>query len=304
MREIVNIPCDSSVLHGVAHLPQEDSAARVGLLIISLNDINSKLGPHRLYSELADAAARAGFHVLRYDNRGTGDSPGVCDPSFAQRVKDARTSIGFFRTRYRLEAVVGWGLCLGASVTAHCTVGVRGEERVDGMILCNILAQGSRVSHPELDYKIVDIPTLCRHMFLDGNLLRKLRQAPRKLHIYRKNVPKLATNLLKRYGKERQLEQQRSGVARVGELLASYPGPCLMIFGGKDAYWTCFLEQVNPGDRLGLAKKRLPLDWAIVDDGDHTFASREQTNELVGYTLQWLERFRREHAPSLAGSLA
>lgn len=304
MTEIVTIPCGSAVLHGVVHLPARQSEERVGVFV-SLNNVNSKVGSHRLYFRVAEAVAEAGFYALRYDNRGTCDSPGSLSLTFADRLADARAALDFFRTRYELHAVVGWGQCLGATVSVHCATLGPPHQGLDGLILCNILADPARVTLAEFDYRQVNVSTLVRDMVFDGHLLQKLWQAPRKLHVYRQNLPKLALNLLKRYRSHTpELERLRAAVGRAGELLVGYPGPCLMVFAERDVYWKSFVEKVNPGDRLGLAKKEVPPDWALVKDGDHSFASREQTGEAIRYTVEWLGRYRQRYLPNLIRALA
>lgn len=302
MTEIETIPSDATPLHAIVHLPAQDCGRRVGVLI-SCSNINPKFGPQRLFFHLGEAMAQAGFHVLRYDNRGTSDSPGLCDLTFTQRVADARAAIGFFRIRYRLDVLIGWGLCMGAAVLVHCTASARAEERLDGLVLCSILAHPSDAWLPQHYGKKVNVPRLARDMLFDGNLLTKLWHAPGKFHIYRKNLPRLVAKLMAPIRRPMpELEQVRSAVGGVGELLAQYPGPCLMIFGEKDAYRASFLEHVNPGDRLGLARKNVPPDWALIKDGDHVFASQGQAAELIRYTLEWVGQFRHGPLPNITHS--
>ncbi len=294
MREIVSFVSEGWTLHGVVHSPRAVPELRVGVVLFHEN-FNTKFGPHQLYRRLAEALAEVGFYALRYDSRGTCDSPGQCELSFADRVADARAAIRFFRNQYQLDALVGWGLCMGAAVAVHSAAeGRPGQERPDGLVLCNILADPADASLPQFGYNKVDLPGLARDLLRGGNLLRKLWQAPRKLPIYRKSIPKLAASLLRRYrSNEPELDRLCAAVGRVGELLAGYAGPCLLLFGEKDTYRRAFFEQVNVDDRLGLARRKLPPAWATVRDGDHTFASAEQTAEMIGYTLNWLEGFRR-----------
>lgn len=294
MTELVTIPSESTFLHGVIHLPGRGLGRPAGILI-SCSNIGPKFGPHRLFFRAAEAMADAGFYVLRYDNRGTCDSPGRCELTFAHRVTDARAALAYFRTRYRLETVVGWGLCMAAAVLVHCTTSPFPEERLDGLVLSNILAHPSDGWLPEFGEK-VDV----REMFLGGNVMRKVGQLLRNFHAFRRNLPGLAAKVFKRHWKPQlELVRLHSALDRVGKLLAEYSGPCLLVFGEKDPLRKRFFEQVNPGDRLRLAKKRVPPDWAVINDGDHALASREQTADLIHCTLRWLERFRQEHQPTL-----
>jgi hypothetical protein len=212
--------------------------------------------------------------------------------------------VTFFRERYRLDSLIGWGLCLGASVAVHSAAEADGgREMFDGLVLCSILADSSIVSLPQYGYHNVNLSSVVRDSFLSGNVLLKILQVPQKLRHYRENLPKLARLILRHYTqREPALEQLRSHIARVGELLAAHEGRCLLIFGEKDPYWTSFQARVNPGDRLGLSRKKHAPALVLVKDGDHTFTSREQTMAMIDATLAWVEPFLSGGVPAFANS--
>ena len=300
MMELVTFSSQGWTLHGIVHSPSRSVGRRVGVVLLHEN-INTKFGTHQVFRQLADALAQAGFYVLRFDDRGTCDSPGICDLTFLDRVADGKAAMQFFRERYRLECMIGWGLCLGASVAVHCDAEEkRPENRFDGLVLCSILADPTIVSLPQYGYQNVNLSSVVRDSFLSGNLLQKVLNASRKLQHYRENLPKLARLIFRRYSeREPALDQLRSHIAGVGELLAKHEGPCLMIFGEKDPYWTSFQSRVNPNDQLGLSRKRQAPGLVLVKDGDHTFASREQTQEMIAATLEWVAPFRLGKLPVL-----
>jgi pimeloyl-ACP methyl ester carboxylesterase len=303
MTEIVNFSSQGWKLHGIVHTPAGKPERRVGVILLHEN-INTKFGTHQVFRQLADSLAQAGFFVLRFDDRGTCDSPGICDLTFLDRVADSRSAVTFFRSKYQLDSLIGWGLCLGASVAVHTAAELRRSgEKFDGVVLCSILADPSIVSLPKYGYYNVNLPTVLRDSFMSGNFLRKLREAPRKLQSYRENLPKLARLIFRRYTqREPALEQLRSHIARVGELLANHDTPCLLIFGEKDPYWESFLTRVNPDDRLGLSRKEHVPALVLVKDGDHTFTSREQTQEMIDATLAWVAPFQNGQLPAFANS--
>ncbi len=303
MTEVVTIPGGSNLLHGVAHLPKRDRPGRIGILLSSAN-INPKFGPHRLLFRLAEAGAEAGFYALRYDNRGSGDSPGLRDVTFADRIADARAALGFFRTCYRLDVVVGWGLCAGASVLVHCTASEDPDERPDALVLCGTLAVTGEVWLRPYWGEKMELSALARRVFFDGNLLAKLRQAPRKLEGYRESLLSLAAQLRVRMTSrsDPKLQEIRSVLGRVGELLGQYPGPCLIIFGEKDPVLQKFLEGANRGGRLASARKSGSTEWLVIKDGDHVFASREQAAEVIRRSLDWLEQFYQQYLQKIADS--
>lgn len=292
----VRIPAEGWVLHGMVHVPQNVPARRVGVVLFHEN-FNSKFGTHRLFRDLGDKLAQAGFYALRYDDRGMCDSPGMRDVTIADRLADARAAVRFFRSQYNLDAVVGWGLCLGAAVAVHISASGVPSERLEGLLLCSIVADPGIVSLPQFGYERVEVSKIAQEFFLRGNVLHKLWNWRRSLKSWLKKLGVLARRYL--LPTPNELGRMKEVIGRVGNLLARYEGPCLLIFGEKDSYLTDFVEHVNPDDRLGLKRKKCPPGWVIIKDGDHTFSSREKTDELFRYTLDWLGPFLEGRLPGL-----
>lgn len=303
MLELVSIPVAGTTLHGIVHLPGPGAGRKIGVLLLGEN-VNTKFGTHRLCRRLADLLAQTGFYVLRYDNRGTCDSPGVSDLTFAYRVADARAAARFFRKQYGLESMLAWGLCMGAAVSLVCACEAeKPQDKFEGLVLCSILSDPTDVSGPEFGYNKVDLPAMLQDSLMRGGVLQKIRRFPSKIHIYRENVGKLISSVVRRYVNPKpELARLRAAIGRVGGLLVNYEGPTLMIFGENDPYRVNFFARVNPDDRLGLAKKKTPPVWAVIKGGDHTFSSREQTEELFRYSLNWLAPFLEGLAPAAVPS--
>lgn len=295
MAEQVGIPVEGWALHGMVHVPQHVSGKRVGVVLFHEN-FNSKFGTHRLFRDLGDRLAQGGFYALRYDDRGMCDSPGVCDLTIADRLADARAAVSFFRTQYHLDAVLGWGLCLGSSVAVHTVAPGGPNEKLDGLILCCLLADPGIVSLPQYGYERVQVAKLAQEFFLRGNVLRKLWNAPRSMKSWVRKMGVIARRYLRPTPKE--LDRMKEVIGAVADLLVRYDGPCLMIYGEKDSYLTDWVERVNPGDKLGLKKKQTPPGWIVIKDGDHTFSSREKTEELFRLTLDWVGPFLEGRLPS------
>lgn len=293
MRHIVTFDSDQWPLHAVLHEPQRAVEPRVGVVLLH-ESFNTKFGTHRLYRTLADALEEQGCYALRFDGRGICDSPGHSDATFDSRLADARAAIGFMRSHCPVDAVVVWGLCMGAALGVFSGVEApESHRKVDGLVLCNLLSYAPDATLPEFEYKKVDLSLILRDFLFDGKFFSRVMSAPRTLSYYRKEVPRLAATLVRRYRKkDSNLERLQAAVRRVGGLLAEYPGPALLIWGEKDRYRQRFVEFVNPNDRLGLAKKENPPTWLDVADGDHTFASAEQTATVIRLTLEWMDSFR------------
>ena len=63
------------MLHGILHEPDASVARGVCVLLLSPGT-KGRVGPHRLYTKIAARLAPLGFHVLRFDFYGLGDSEG------------------------------------------------------------------------------------------------------------------------------------------------------------------------------------------------------------------------------------
>ena len=96
---------------------------------------------HRSLRTLAEALARAGRNVLRFDWDGTGDSAGdACDPC---RVTAWRASLAEAVKAMRgagVERVVLVGMCLGAAFALLDAA----ELGIDDVVVCALAASGSR----------------------------------------------------------------------------------------------------------------------------------------------------------------
>jgi pimeloyl-ACP methyl ester carboxylesterase len=282
-------------LNACVHLPDDLPEQRIGVVVI--HEV-TKFGTHGLFRQVADAFAASGFYALRYDNRGTCDSPGDCEFTFEDRVTDACAATHFFRTEYNLDKILFWGLCLGGAVAVHSSARQSGPSKPAGMILCSLLADPLDASLPELNYRPATLAAYLRNG-LTGNPWNRLRAFVSD-GAYRTNllvsVLAVAGSHFQRNGKLHSIQSQ---ISRVGPLLAQYDGPSLLIYGDTDPFWSTFTKHINPGDRLGLSKMKSPPKIAVVADGDHMFHSVQQTSEVIQLSTSWAAAFR--NGQNLAG---
>jgi len=95
---------------------------------------------HRLYRFLARRLADAGFHVLRFDYFGTGDSAGEFAEARLERwVGDAAAALAELRHRFSVRHIYVGGLRLGAAVGWLAGIEHGG---VDGLVLWDPVTTG------------------------------------------------------------------------------------------------------------------------------------------------------------------
>jgi pimeloyl-ACP methyl ester carboxylesterase len=292
---LVTFPSGPWHLNGCVHAPEFEPEQRIGILLVHEN---TKFGTHGLFKRLADTLAARGFYVLRFDNRGTCDSPGDCDFAFQGRVADACAAAHFFSAEYKLDHLLLWGLCMGAAVSVHCSTQLNGESRLAGMMLCSLLANPVDASLPEFDYKPVTVSAYVRNGMLNGGPWKRLRSFLSDSG-YRANVFRaLAALRQNRSSVGNAFKDVCLQIGRVGQLLARYDGPTLLVYGSADPYWTGFSQSVNSGDKLRLAKMKFPPKLVVVSEGDHMFNSVDATVEVIQLSVSWAEAFREGKAPT------
>ena len=128
------------VLSGLLHAPEAASARGVCVLLLSPG-IKGCVGPHRLYRKIAARLVPRGFHVLRFDYHGLGDSTGVLDEKELLRVynaiqggryiDDTRAAIDWMAETHGVTTFVGSGLC-GGAISALLTAEV--DPRIGSLL--------------------------------------------------------------------------------------------------------------------------------------------------------------------------
>ncbi len=109
-------------------IPQEETQES-GIVFVHAADGN-RLGPHRLFVELAEKLNSSGYPTLRFDLSGCGDSTGTASRSdITAEVSDVVAAINFFMAEAHLESVIllgisrGARICLSAMTTRHLPLG-------------------------------------------------------------------------------------------------------------------------------------------------------------------------------------
>ena len=105
----------SNKLFYVCQMPPQQ-VKKTGFVFVHAADGN-RLGPHRMFVELADILDNLGFATMRFDLTGCGDSTGAASQSdIIPDIKDVLAAVDFFTTRASLSSVCLFGISRGARV--------------------------------------------------------------------------------------------------------------------------------------------------------------------------------------------
>ncbi len=127
-----------SPLYGV-HQPPEGKALDAGL-VLCYPFGQEYMRAHRAYRQLALLLTKLGFHVLRFDYRGTGDSSGdLGDVTADDWVVDVGHAVQELRDVANIRRVGVLGLRLGALVAAEAC---KARDDIDRLIVWDPVSSG------------------------------------------------------------------------------------------------------------------------------------------------------------------
>ena len=287
MEYALSFPCQGEHLVGIVHKPA--APKRRGVLMVVAGGPQYRVGGHRQLTLWARHMAAEGYPVMRFDNRGAGDSSGNYQ-GFEHLDNDIRAAIDrFFAEVPELEEIALWGECNAASAILFYAYR---DKRVKGAVLLNpwVRTEGGEARTILRHYYLQRItqPDFWKKVFsLRFNPLASARSALDLVgRMRRQNASPPATtqtdDLEAALRKDLPLPQRMlAGVSR-------FQGSLMIVLSGRDLVAKEFEELVkgSPEWRQHLDAKHLA--WHDLPDGDHTFSSAVQRNQVVSWGLDWL----------------
>jgi predicted alpha/beta hydrolase len=291
-------------LRGVLHEPDVRTARGVCILLLSPG-IKGRVGPHRLYLKLAARLVPMGFHVLRFDYHGLGDSEGeLSERALADMynsiqagryVGDTIAAMDWMQTTHGIRRFVGSGLC-GGSISALVTA--ESDPRIEcllGIGLPTVLEGGpenwariltqqqieslresyvrklldpkswARLLSGKSDYKVLG--RILRDRWLRRPRTAAADAAPAKAEVDSTN-PRFASAFLSMLGSNR---------------------PMLLLFSGADRLHGQFQENFEAHHAERLAPSRHLYEVHVVANANHVLADRAWVAESLQVAERWLD---------------
>jgi len=120
-------------LVGIVNVPDSPLPGNPTILFVNGGFLH-RVGPYRLYTNVARELESMGFHVMRFDMAGLGDSVAATSTLTAdeQAQSDIQAAIDFMTTTYQSEQVLAAGLCSGAD---DALAAAEHDARIHGVLL-------------------------------------------------------------------------------------------------------------------------------------------------------------------------
>jgi len=261
-------------LVGVLHEP-EGAAKGAGVVFIH-GWAGYRGGPHRMFVEAARRLAGAGYHALRFDLRGRGDSTGeVAAADLDGMIEDARAARRFLREQTDVAATYWLGICSGGNVALGAA---SLDKEADGLILWStpLFAPYKRKSQ-EVARRGIFFVDYARKLFR--------RETYAKLIRGRIRFDLVARILLGRRKEPKAGRNPKDSLRDVMGDLAGHHGRALFIYGSRDDEAVGapeFYEQF-------CREHGIPAAFHTIEGANHSYYSVAWENEVIERTLAWLE---------------
>ena len=263
-------------LHAVHHRPDAAADRRAGVIFVHGWSGNG-VGPHRMFANAARRLSTDGFHCLRVDLRGRGDSLG--DEKIADldgMIDDVRICVAHLREHCAKVYVLG--LCSGGNVTLGAA---SLDKSLDGLALWSTpLFAPFKKKTEELRRTGFFLATYFRKIFY--------RETWEKLYRGRLNI-RLIIGILR--GKRRgnptpkAARNPKDSLRNIMGDLAGYHGRALFIYGSADD------EAAGAPEfyRRYCEENSIPCTFHTVEGANHSFYSVAWEREVIDRTAAWLK---------------
>jgi pimeloyl-ACP methyl ester carboxylesterase len=277
IEESATIPSQAG-LHGVHHRPGGENDRGVGVVFVH-GWSGYSIGPHRMFVNAARRLAGEGFHCIRPDLRGRGDSPGDKDDTDLDGMIDDVLAAGRYLRGNGIEKLCVLGICSGGNVTLGAA---SLDKSIDGLILWSTPLFAEHKKKTE---------ELRRTGFFLVEYLKKLfrRETYAKFFAGKLDL-RLILRILtgKGRGNPRAVDGDRNPKDSLRDVMSDlegYSGRALFIYGSADdeaAGAPGFYEQY-------CEENSIPAAFHTVDGANHSYYSLDWEKEVIETTLSWLK---------------
>jgi alpha/beta superfamily hydrolase len=276
---------------------REAPADRTAVLLLNAGRTH-RVGPNRLYVNLARALAEMGFVVLRFDFSGVGDSNVRRDnlPAEQSALVETQEAMDYLSVSRGIKRFVLIGLCSGAlaSFKAACR-----DSRVVGAAMIN----GRHHFYDTDDAFSVEVSPrpFLRHYgrialfssFRGKNWLKALKGQVS----YWALLKAVMSLPLSRLGVDERQDAATSRVVADFRLLADRGVHLLHIYSEGDQSLDCYHVAV---DQMNLTEKTPAwLKAEVIRGANHAFTMRWSQDELTRILCEWMQEITKAEPASL-----
>lgn len=256
-----------------------ETRGKPGVLLLN-SGLLHRVGPHRLYVEIARALATQGFPVLRFDFSGIGDSAPRLDALSGEEstAEETREAMAVLTAARGVHRFVLMGLCSGADNAFQIA---RRDDRVVGAVMIDGYAYRTAGFYWRF---------LAARLTSRATWLRQIRHLGQRFHRAAADAPPPEAMYVRAFpSKEQVVADCRAMTHRGVEL-------CFVHSAGQYQYYN------YPGQfaaAFGEVARDRRVTSTFFPSANHLFTRRSHREQLVRYLDEWLMR-TIQPAPAIA----
>ena len=230
----------------------------------------NRLGPHRMFVELARRFNALGYATLRFDLSGCGDSGGrSSEDDVASEIADVVAAVHFLRNKINIRNVVLLGISRGAFVCHQ--VMAQHALPLSGVVMLSPPVSGGKVAARSFAARAREYAV----KLTDPAHVRKLLRGRADVRqIWRTLVAPLTPH-------------RRYLAAQTGTIASKCP--VLLIYAGRDS----ILHESKRYYGERCRESRLPYECHIIPGANHSFFHYRWTRQVSDYVSEWLGRIEQ-----------
>ncbi len=267
---------DAQDMLGIVSLPAPQTPQQTTGVVIVVGGAQYRVGSHRQFVQLARFLAAAGYPVLRFDFPGMGDSPGDPVP-FEDSAPHIAAAIDAMHGQHvKVDKVVLWGLCDGASASLLYMQATR-DPRVAGLALLNPWVRS------EAGLARARVKHYYGQRFLDPSFWRKLLNGQvgwQALRGLGQNLRAMHRTALVPFGFQDAM----------AEGWKAFPGPILLMLSERDLGAKEFQALAQSNARWEGSLEQPCLSLQHIQGADHTCSTATASRQMESFVVSWLSR--------------
>ncbi len=271
METTVTFGKENEALRGVLHEPGEPNG--VGLVFLH-GWPGNRIGPHRMFVTLARRLSALGFHCLRVDFRGRGDSDGRAEEaSIRTMIADTASAVDFLAARPQVKRIYLLGICSGGKVAIGTA---SSDPRIRGLVLWSAEAMGSLHSRAASTHKSMSALRI---------YLKKLTA----IETWKKIITLRVNTRMVRKAIVTDEKPRDAEIAQESALLdrfKSFKGELLFIYGGNDPDTKFAAEAYTQF----CARHGIRNEFHEIPEANHSFYSLEWERDVLDRSERWFIR--------------
>lgn len=303
-RRCISFPNQNGqLLHGIVHEPIPSTARGVCILLLSPG-IKGRVGPHRLYLKIAARMVPLGFHVLRFDYYGLGDSEGELSERMladiynsiqaGRYIGDTIAAMDWIQKTFGIRRFVGSGLC-GGSISALATAEV--DMRIDSLLgigmptvleggpenWAKILTKQEAISLRGSYFgKVIDLKSMVRFISGQSNYQVIWRVVKQWLLERRSSAGDMASVSTS------EIDHTNPRFANAFMAMLKSARPMMLLFSGADRLRYQFAENFENHYEARIRQYRHLYQVHLIQNANHVLSEATWVTELLDVAERWL----------------